>query len=315
MVLMRRCASSGSSEVMVVREGRARARSRMDSVAHRVPSTAATPQAMTLHARSAVALLLRWYSWTVLMRAIWVQVRPCAGRAGHGCKRRVGAGALPGRQGCSSMPSRRLAAARGGLPELSLPKLLGLGTVIKIPILQARPDDPGVRVGRPGHPDGRPGPSGPSGCPVRVTRTRRPGRRPGPGRPPGRGVPPPGRGVPPPGRPSRHPDGASGCGTPRPGAGRSSGWTPGTAGDALSQAVPPEYKVERGIIRKGSSRRTWRCANEACTLLRSGCVMYLLAMSRPFSSTTHAGRTGCRPSILHVRIRQTTSINRFFFSV
>ena len=128
MVLMRRCASSGSSEVMVVREGRARARSRMDSVAHRVPSTAATPQAMTLHARSAVALLLRWYSWTVLMRAIWVQVRPCAGRAGHGCKRRVGAGALPGRQGCSSMPSRRLAAARGGLPELSLPKLLGLGT-------------------------------------------------------------------------------------------------------------------------------------------------------------------------------------------
>ena len=157
----------------------------------------------------------------------------------------MGGGACPGRQGCSSMPSRRLAAARGGLPELSLPKLLGLGTVIKIPILQARPDDPGVRVGRPGHPDGRPGPSGPSGCPVRVTRTRRPGRRPGPGRPPGRGVPPPGRGVPPPGR--------------------SSGWTPGTAGDALSQAVPPEYKVERGIIRKGSSRRTWRCANEACT--------------------------------------------------
>ena len=79
-----------TAAVVVVVDGRARARSRLYSAAHRVPSTTATRQAVALRARAAGAPAAATYKPTRRLRAIWVQLAARAERAGHRCRSRAG---------------------------------------------------------------------------------------------------------------------------------------------------------------------------------------------------------------------------------
>ena len=90
-------ATPTTAAVEVVVDGRVRARSRLYSAAHRVPSTTATRQAMALRARAAGAPAAATYKPTRRLRAIWVQLAARAERAGHRCRSRAVGGSHMGR--------------------------------------------------------------------------------------------------------------------------------------------------------------------------------------------------------------------------
>ena len=90
-------ATPTTAAVVVVVDGRARARSRLYSAAHRVPSATATRQAVALRARAAGAPAAATYKPTRRLRAIWVQLAARAERAGHRCRSRAVGGSHMGR--------------------------------------------------------------------------------------------------------------------------------------------------------------------------------------------------------------------------
>ena len=90
-------ATPTTAAVVVVVDGRARARSRLYSAAHRVPSATATRQAVALRARAAGAPAAATYKPTRRLRAIGVQLAARAERAGHRCRSRAVGGSHMGR--------------------------------------------------------------------------------------------------------------------------------------------------------------------------------------------------------------------------